>query len=201
MNTFERGISLLEVLVTITIMVIMAALTIPMMTQFGENLSLASSCRQVSNMLRLAQRYAINYNAVYRVDISPLNNWAAVYSNDSGGTVVGKIYYPPSLIRLATTTVNGITAADLVSDSSIVFYPRGSASTSAYIHVVRANSVFGGVKDSFDVTISDPVSYYQSGFNYEDVSADEKERCYTVQVYANTGRVKLHRNGVGGPWE
>ena len=201
MKPNQRGITLLEIMVAVTIMVVMTALSIPTLTRFSENLSLLSSCRQVANMLRLAQRYAINYNAIYRVDIHPSQNWAAIYSNDTSGTLIGKVYRPPSLISIATTTANGTTPSELVDKTSMVFYPKGSADPSAYIHVVRTNSVFNGVKDSFDVTLPDPIGYYQSSFKYDAVSDDEKERCYTLQVYASTGRVKLYKTGVGGPWE
>ena len=201
MNSKKSGFTLFELLVTMIIMIVMAGLALPTLTKFSEGLSLRSSASRLSSIMRLAQRYAINYNSVYRVDINPQENWAAIYSGESGGTQIGKKYNPPSIINIATTTINGTSAANLISQGSVLFYAKGTASPACQVHIVRTNSFFSDVEDSFGATISDAVTYYQSGNNYSNVTDDQKEQCYTLEVNATSGRVKLYKYGKGAPWE
>ena len=200
MRPAQKGITLLEVLVAVVIMVAMTALALPSLSKFSEGLSLRSTATRLSTMMRLAQRYAINYNSIYRIDICPAQNWAAVYSNDSAGELIGTVYRPPNLIAIATTTINGTSPSELVSKGSIKFYGKGTASPSSYIHIVRTNSFFNKTKDSYGAEVTDAIPYYQSGYDYSSVSDAQKEQCYTLQVEGNTGRVKLHKYGTGGPW-
>ncbi len=201
MRPAQKGITLLEVLVAVVIMVVMTALALPSISKFSEGLSLRSAATRMSTMMRLAQRYAINYNAVYRIDISPSQNWAALYSNDSAGELIGTVYRPPNLIAIATTTINGTSSSELVSKGSIKFYGKGTASPSSYIHIVRTNSFFSNTKDSYGAQVTDAIPYYQPGYDYSPVSDTQKEQCYTLRVEANTGRVKLYKYGIGGPWD
>ncbi|RJP59419.1 MAG: hypothetical protein C4541_06045 [Candidatus Auribacter fodinae] len=197
----QRGITLLEIMIAVVIMITMTALALPSLTKFSESMSLRSAAVRISTMMRLAQRYAITYNAIYRVDIYPDQNWAGIYSNDSGGALIGKLYLPPNLINIATTTINGTGSADMIDKGSILFSPKGTASPAANIHLVRTNSFFSNTEDPFGVSVSSPITYYQPGYNYSAVSSDEKEMCYTLAVDSSTGRVKLHKTGVGGPWD
>lgn len=201
MTDSQRGFTLLEILVAIVIMVMMTALSLPTLSKFGEGLALKASARTVSTMIQVAQRYAINYDTIYRVDIYPDQNWAAIYSNDTGGELIGKMYRPPSLINIATTTINGTSSSDLVSKGSIKFYGKGTASTSCYIHLVRTNTFFSDTTDPYDMPVADPITYYQPGYNYKDVPDADREKCLTLQVSSNTGRVKLYGYGKGEPWE
>ncbi|GEM_PF-2920702 len=201
MKTKERGVTLMEILIAIAIMVIMAALSIPTLSNFSESLSLRSASTRLSTMLKLAQRYAISYNAVYRVDISPQENWAAIYCGDTGGSIIGKSYHPPQPVLIATTTINGSGASNLLSQGSIKFYSKGTATPACYIHLVRSNSFFPNTKDSFDVPVGTPIRYYVSGYKYDAVSQEDKSKCHTLEVEANTGRVNLYKYGKGEPWE
>lgn len=201
MNKTSRGFSMLEMLVAVAIMVLMTALAAPSLLKFSEALTLRSATTQLSTMMRLAQRYAINYNAVYRVDISPQEDWAAIYSNETGGSLIGDVYFTPRIVDIATTTITGTSAADLVKNGSVLFYGKGGASPSCYIHVVRTNSVFTDTEDSGGAAVTDPVRYYESGYNYSTVSDDQKQQCYTLEVKAAVGRVTLHKEGKGAPWE
>lgn len=196
----QQGITLLEIMVAVVIMVIMTALALPSLTKFSENISLHSASVRISNMMRLAQRYAITYNAIYRVDIFPSENWAAIYSNDAGGSLISKVYRPPNLINIATTTINGTSSADMVDKGSVLFYPKGTASPGSQIHLVRTNSFFGDTLDPFGTPVTDPVPYYQPGYSYSTVPSDQKEQCYTLVVDTTTGRVRLTKAGIGGPW-
>ncbi|MCD6460686.1 prepilin-type N-terminal cleavage/methylation domain-containing protein [bacterium] len=201
MNSKKSGFTLFEILVTVIIMIVMAGLALPTLTKFSEGLSLRSAAAQLSSMMRLAQRYAINYNSVYRVDINPQDNWAGIYSGDTGGNLINKIYNPPSIINIATTTINGTSASDLISQGSVKFYGKGTASPACQIHIVRTNSFFSNVNDSFGATVSDAVTYYQSGYNYANVPDAQKEQCYTLEVNATSGRIKLYKYAKGSPWE
>jgi len=201
MKNKERGVTLMEILVAIVIMVIMAALSLPTLLKFSESLSLRSASTRLSTMLKLAQRYAISYNAIYRVDIYPQQNWAAIYCGDTGGSLIGKAYHPPQPVLIATTTINGTNPSDLTGLGSIKFHSKGTANPSCYIHLVRTNSFFSNTKDSFDVPVSDPIRYYVPGYKYDAVPADEKSKCQTLEIVANTGRVNVFKYGKGGPWE
>ena len=201
MNSKKSGFTLFELLVTMIIMIVMAGLALPTLTKFSEGLNLRASASHISSMMRLAQRYAINYNSVYRIDIDPQNNWAAIFSGESGGTQIGEKYNPPTLINIATTTINGTSAANLVSQGSVLFYGKGTASPACQVHIVRTNSFFSNVEDSGGATLSDAVTYYQSGHNYANVPEEQREQCYTLEVNATSGRVKLYKYGKGSPWE
>ncbi len=192
---------MLEMLVAVAIMVIMTALAVPSLMKFSEGMSLRSTSTGLSTVMRLAQRYAITYNSIYRVDISPQDNNAAIYSGVSGGKLIGDIFLPPPMVAIATTTINGTSPADLTGNGSVLFYPKGTASPACYIHLVKTNSFFTDATDSGGSTVSDPLTYYQSGYNYSTVSEDQKKLCYTLELRPATGRVNLHKEGKGAPWE
>ncbi len=201
MKRVHGGFSLLEMMVAVAIMVLMTALAVPSLMKFSEGMTLRSTTTKLSTMMRLAQRYAISYNSIYRVDIAPQENWAAIYSNESGGDLVGDVFIPPKMVDIATTSITGTSSADLVKKGSILFYPKGTANPTCYIHVVKTNSFFTNTTDGGGASVTDPVTYYQTGYNYSSVSDDQKEQCYTLEVRSTTGRVKLYKEGKGTPWE
>lgn len=201
MRKKQTGFTLMELLVAVIIIILLTVIALPTLTRFSESIGLRSASSRVSTLIRLARQYAISYNSIYRVDIHPGENWAGIYTGSTGGNLVGKTYHPTDPVRIATTTINGSGAVNLKAKGSVKFYPKGSADSSCYIHLVRSNSLFKNSKDSFGVIVINGVTYYQDNYDFKEVSDEEKTQCYTIAVTANVGRVKLYKVGKGEPWE
>ncbi len=201
MRKKQVGFTLMELLVTVIIIILLTAMALPTLTKFSENIGLRSASSRVATLMRQARQYAVNYNSIYRVDVHPGENWVAIYTGNTGGNLVGKVYHPASPVKIATTTINGSGAVNLKANGSVKFSPKGSADPACYIHLVKSNSLFQNVKDSFGAPVSGGVTYYQDNYDFRGVSDDEKSQCYTIAVNANLGRVKLYKVGKGEPWE
>ena len=102
LNLKIKGFTLLEVLTVIGIMVVIMAVTVPLIGMFGKNIELKGSITQIASLMRLARSLAITRNVVYKVETNLATQSVGIYDNDDD--LFDKIWYVPSSLQLSVGT-------------------------------------------------------------------------------------------------
>lgn len=137
-----RGVSLVELVIVVTIVLILSAIAIPHFTQIWYSTQLHASASEVANLMQQARINAARANATYPVRFRINNNLQQAYidlNNNSSWDSGEPLIDLPSSITAASGAPNGTagtpTAYVLVGDSStgtpfdnsnvIAYSPRG----------------------------------------------------------------------------
>ncbi|WP_320150428.1 GspH/FimT family pseudopilin [uncultured Tolumonas sp.] len=152
MSNSSQGFTLLELMVTIAMVLILAAIAVPGVSSMVQTNAVSSYANMISTSLMLAKSEASKRSAV--VNFVPEINWSDGWNvEDSGGTVIRRF--------------DGIPAAYTVSTSatSLGFRNDGSITTSA-AYTVKLQPATGCTADlvrEIKVTLTGTVSVSSGG--------------------------------------
>jgi prepilin-type N-terminal cleavage/methylation domain-containing protein len=124
----QKGFSLVEVLITIGIIAIVAAIAIPNLQRYATNSRLKSAARDIMGDIFIGKERAISENRRYRIafNIAPANTYTVEQCNNTGSSCTTGY----SVIQTKTPTTFGndirITNAAFGANSIINFQTRGT---------------------------------------------------------------------------
>lgn len=123
----ENGFTLIEVLVTMVIMGILAALATPAWQNYQHNQERVSASREVVSVLRNAQTHATAEETTYRVDVDVTARTLTVFRYDGTGTPVQRrvVALEGAKVRLPEASFSGGPTG--ASATSAFFFSRGTA--------------------------------------------------------------------------
>lgn len=145
LNFKIKGFTLFELLVTMGIMILLAAMVIPLVKTFGVGTELKNSAFNISGMLRLARQMSITTNSVYGLytDLSQ----DLIYISDKHDIQFDKTYYTPTSVDISVATSSSAVP------ERIRFLPRGT-SDSGTIRVTSRRKNSEGGYNFYEVTIT-----------------------------------------------
>jgi Tfp pilus assembly protein FimT len=124
----QRGVTLVEMVVIIAILVVVAAISVPFLGSALRDARTRGAAEQVQEALRTARQYAIATTAVYRVILQPTN----VQVTCTDGTPAGNVCAPNRPPDINEPLVNAAEGATLsASPSEIRFNNMGATTTGA----------------------------------------------------------------------
>lgn len=123
MSTAEKGFTLTEILVSLSVVVILATISLPFIKRYQPNLKLDGASRDLASDLRLAQQYSISEQVSYYIDISTSTKQYKLYK--TGSTTPVKTYSLPN--EISFQSVNGL------SSDRVTFNAYGAVSDSGSI--------------------------------------------------------------------
>ncbi|KKR21753.1 MAG: hypothetical protein UT48_C0004G0009 [Parcubacteria group bacterium GW2011_GWE2_39_37] len=129
MNKYQRGALLMNVMVSISIMVMLTALSIPYFREYQTNLKLSTAIKTLGSDLRYAQQLTVSEQIPHQVAIDRLNG-----------------SYDLLKIDLATTTIKSVEL-----DPDISFQQINSLTNDRVIF----NS-YGGVSEAGQIILQNP---------------------------------------------
>ncbi|HOK40372.1 MAG TPA: prepilin-type N-terminal cleavage/methylation domain-containing protein [bacterium] len=168
----EKGFTLLEMLVVVTIIGILSFFTSPVFTRTLKSIRLQGTARKISSSVRLARRYAVMYKTDVYLEIDITNDKVTVKTD----TQTISLYSMPSLVNI----------------TSVYFYTPATDATSG--------SVTGTFSPSG--TFNRTVFYVHFAYHpttVADESVANKNLFYTLTVDQSTGRPRVMQFGAGGP--
>ncbi|MEW6740476.1 MAG: pilus assembly FimT family protein [Nitrospirota bacterium] len=124
----QKGFSLVELLVTIGIIAVVAAIAIPQLQRYATNSRLKSAARDIMGDVFLYKERAIAENRMYRIafNIDPANTYTIEQCNNTGSSCTAGY----SVIQMKTPTTFGndirITNAAFGANSTINLQTRGT---------------------------------------------------------------------------
>ncbi len=134
----NKGFSLIELIVTITILGVFSAIAIPSFTSLVNNNRLQSTSNELASLLQYARSTAAQNNATYITCISS-GIWTVKKGNACSSTVDLRSYEPPTNFNIAYTT----------NMLPMTFYSNGTtsvASAGAGLIVCKGTDAANGYK-------------------------------------------------------
>ena len=120
----EKGFTLLEIIVTLTVIVLVVAVSYPSLSRATASLSLRTTGRDILNTMRYAREKAVTEQVGMRVTVDQ-DNQVLRLTNDYGDG--NRQYLMPENVRIRSVFLGGI---EFVSGSSTFrFLPNGSSDT------------------------------------------------------------------------
>lgn len=125
----ERGFTLLEMLIVISIIGIIALFGLPAYEQVAPNLALSSVSKDISTDLRYAQQLAVTEQVIYSIIFNTVNNSYQIVNSSSGQTLqtknVDRRITIEQITGLASDTVN-FTPTGAVTESGQIILKNTS---------------------------------------------------------------------------
>ncbi len=143
-RNFQKGITLIELMITVVIIGIVAAMAVPRFEKAFERIKFRSTNREITSSLRLARSYAVSTKEQHGVyfDSDDLC-WTLFKDKVNTG---GMVFEPgDSVIRIDSLPpeFNFLSVDNLTS--SIVFKPNGSASGTANVVTMASTPDMVGI--------------------------------------------------------
>ncbi len=138
----QKGFSLVELLVTIGIIAVVAAIAIPQLQGYATNSRLKSAARDIMGDIFLCKERAIAENRMYRIafNIDPANTYTIEQCNSTGSSCTAGYI----VIQAKTPTTFGndirITNAAFGANSTIDFQTRGTTESGNIVLTNGRNS-------------------------------------------------------------
>lgn len=172
----QKGFSLLELMVVVTIVGILSLFATPQVKKTLENIRMKSTARILNSAVRLARRTAVmkRTNANLYIDLDKEYIKIEYFDNDTSDTkiVEGSQYYMPTLVNITSVAISSNITSGV---ANLVFTSSGTTqNTYNYIHF----------------------AYYPLTSAQE--SAANKNKFYTILINQSTGRPRIINFGVGG---
>ncbi len=155
----QKGFTLIELMTTVVIIGIVAAMAVPRFSKAYERMEFKSANRDLLSTLRLARSMSITNKDIFGVNFDPTSRIVTLFKKDSTSTLLNTFESGDSLIQVDTLTSTFSTITTDLTGNTISFRPNGSA-------------VFGGGGTIVSMTYTDNLV----GINQ-------------INILASTGRV------------
>lgn len=191
----NHGLTLIEILGSIAVIVILGLFSIPLMKDGGNKVRLKSSLQAIKTYAEFAKQYATNKRASYDLKVNLDDN--QVYIEDTAtGTMVNKIWSAPSLVDIVdvsdangTNNDSGIQSIHFLANGKIEF--AGAQENDVFIHfMIKGTKINGGTYNA--------TSNYTAG-NPDDPK--ERVKCHTVLIEGTSAQAVPYNFGYGDPWD
>jgi type IV fimbrial biogenesis protein FimT len=150
----SRGFTLVEMMVTIAIVAILAAVAVPDLSTFVENRQVRAAAEQLRDMLVLARQEALKRNAP--VDVTANNNLVTASIAAFGGAPSVELsrFYSTASVSNASVTLNGSGWASALTSFSVSSAKHSCKASSGPINCYNVQIQLGGAVRLCDPTIS-----------------------------------------------
>lgn len=92
----KSGFSLIELMITLSVIIILISITIPTINAYQKSLTLNNEATKLIGKLRLAQQQAVSEQIKYSLQLEPATNSYSLI-NESASSTVETINLPPEL--------------------------------------------------------------------------------------------------------
>ncbi len=130
--TKTKGIMLINILIGISILAVLATLSIPYFRKFESNLQLSSAARDLVTDLRYAQQLTVSEQIPYIIHLDDTNNSYQILKIDSATTTIKSINLPE---EASFQSINDL------SGNNVYFNSFGGVKESGSIVLVNTNSL------------------------------------------------------------
>lgn len=121
----NRGFTLVELMVVISLLAIMAFIAVPNYTQFTRNNQVQAKAEELKTFLVMARTEAVNWRTTIDLDLSDSAKWQATRPSEND-RVLRKIELPQAPIKIVATDAGGNTAI-----TKLTYLPTGTAKSAA----------------------------------------------------------------------
>ena len=121
------GITLIELMSTVVIVGIVAAMAVPRFQNAYERMEFRSANRDITSSVRLARSLSISEKKNFGVYLDNEERSITLFLKDPSSTTINSLETADSVIRVDTLTDNFDYMATDISNSAIVFRPNGSS--------------------------------------------------------------------------
>ncbi|MFA6526002.1 MAG: prepilin-type N-terminal cleavage/methylation domain-containing protein [Candidatus Buchananbacteria bacterium] len=126
----SRGLSLAEILVTVAIIALVAAISVPFYRSTTLNLDLNAASRDLSSDLRLAQQLSVTTQINHQVIFTIADNSYLIKNAGSGNIIKSQSIKPP----ISILSISGF------STDTVAFNSTGAAVESGFITLINPNN-------------------------------------------------------------
>lgn len=142
-NAKSRGVTLIEILAVLGILVLISAMAIPALSLFRSQTALKHSARAVQSLMQQARTMAIAQGKDFTVRISPSEGSAVILD---GTAEASKKWLAPAAVEI--TDVSGSAAT-----FDLVFKPSGGAESNISVHLKRRDAAANDDTKYYTVTV------------------------------------------------
>jgi type II secretion system protein H len=133
----NRGFTLVELMVVISLLAIMAFIAVPNYTQFTRNNQVQAKAEELKTFLVMARTEAVNWRTVIELDLSDSDAWQAKRPSKDD-QLLRKIELPLNPIKAVATDASGTAITELT------YLPTGTASGAARFTVCYDEDAVNG---------------------------------------------------------
>jgi len=143
-NRFQKGVTLVELMTTVVIIGIVAAMAVPKFQIAFERIKFRSANREITSSLRLARSYAVSSKEQHGVHFDPTALSFTLFKDkvNTGGMV---FELGDSVIRVDTLPQEFQLLWVDVPSGSIVFRPNGATAATANVVTLAATPDMVGI--------------------------------------------------------
>ncbi len=133
----NRGFTLVELMVVISLLAIMAFIAVPNFTQFIRNNQVQAKAEELKTFLVMARTEAVNWRTLIELDLSDSNIWEAKRPSQNN-QVLRNIEFTQAKLKLAAIDDSGTSITELT------YRPNGTASSAARFTVCHDEDASNG---------------------------------------------------------
>lgn len=128
----NSGMTLIELMIVVVIIGVLAALTVPNWFAALPKIRTKSQCRDIVSAMREARSLAVANKSPYGVKFNYSNSEITLFSDtdDPDSRIMTE---SDSVIATTDVSIDVLLCYDTFNNSTIIFYPDGSASTSGQV--------------------------------------------------------------------
>lgn len=123
----QRGFTLIELMTTVVIIGIVAAMAVPRFAKAYERMEFKSANRDLLSTLRLARSMSISNKDIYGVNFDPTSKIVSLFKKDSASTLLNTFEENDSLVQVDSLSNTFSTITTDLTGNTISFRPNGSA--------------------------------------------------------------------------
>jgi len=120
----QKGFTLLEIIITLTVITLVLAISYPSLSRATTSLSLRTTSRDILNTLRYAREKAVTEHTGMRVTVDQENQLLLLTDNFGEGN---RRYLLPDTVRIRRVVLGGVASDEGIS--TVRFLPNGSSDT------------------------------------------------------------------------
>ena len=143
MNRKSQGVTLIEVLAVLGILVLISAMAIPALSLFRSQTALKHSARAVQSLMQQARTMAIAQGKEFTVRINPAEGSAVILD---GTAEASKKWLAPAAVEITDVSGNPATF-------DLVFKPDGGAKNNISVHMKRRDALASDATKYYTITI------------------------------------------------
>ncbi len=123
----QKGFTLIELMTTVVIIGIIAAMAVPRFSKAYERMEFKSANRDLLSTLRLARSLSISNKDIYGVNFDPTSKIVSLFKKDSASTSLNTFETNDSLVQVDSLSKTFSTITTDLTGNTISFRPNGSA--------------------------------------------------------------------------